>query len=76
MKTYILIFTDRKGNELLREKTDAENITEARKFADKKLSNSLINDLYKNYCQDGFLPYLHPLQEWRFEYRDEYGRSL
>ena len=47
MKTYILIFTDRKGNELLREKTDAENITEARKFADKKLSNSLINDLYK-----------------------------
>lgn len=47
MKTYILIYSDRKGNELLREKTDAENITEARKYADKKLANSMINDLYK-----------------------------
>jgi len=47
MKTYILIFEDKKGNELKRTETTAFNIKEARIYRDKVLANSMINDLYK-----------------------------
>jgi hypothetical protein len=47
MKTYILIFEDKQGNELKRDETTALNIKEARKTRDKVLANSMINDLFK-----------------------------
>lgn len=47
MKTYILIFEDKQGNELKRNETTALNIKEARKTRDKVLANSMINDLFK-----------------------------
>jgi hypothetical protein len=47
MKTYILIFEDKQGNELKRDETTAFNIKEARKTRDKVLANSMINDLFK-----------------------------
>ena len=47
MKTYILIFEDKQGNELKRDETTALNIKEAKKTRDKVLANSMINDLFK-----------------------------
>ena len=47
MKTYILIFEDKQGNELKRDETTALNIKEARKTRDKVLANSMINDIFK-----------------------------
>lgn len=47
MKTYKLIYEDRHGNELQTKKINEENITAARKFAARKLANSMIADLYK-----------------------------
>lgn len=47
MKTYILIFEDKQGNELKRDETTALNIKEARKTRDKVLVNSMINDIFK-----------------------------
>jgi hypothetical protein len=47
MKTYILIFEDKQGNELKRDETTSFNIKEARKTRDKALANSMINDLFK-----------------------------
>ena len=47
MKTYLLIFEDKQGNELKRDETTALNIKEARKTRDKVLANSMINDLFK-----------------------------
>ncbi len=47
MKTYILIYEDRKGNELQTEKIEETNIKQARILAAKKLANSMINDLHR-----------------------------
>jgi len=47
MKTYILEYQDKQGNELKRDELDALNIKEARKVRDLRLANSMINDLYK-----------------------------
>ena len=47
MKTYLLIFEDKQGNELKRDETTALNIKESRKTRDKVLANSMINDLFK-----------------------------
>ena len=47
MKTYNLIFEDKRKNELKSEEITALNIKEARKTRDKVLANSMINDLYK-----------------------------
>lgn len=46
-KTYILIYEDRQGNELLRKEIEEINIKEARKIRDKYLATSMINDLEK-----------------------------
>ena len=47
MKTYILIFEDKEGNELKRAETTALNIKEARKTRNKVFANSMINNLFK-----------------------------
>lgn len=47
MKTYTLIFEDKKGNELKSDEITALNIKEARKTRDNVLANSMINDLFK-----------------------------
>ena len=47
MKTYILIYLDKQGNELDRKEYDFYNIKEARDHAAKLLANSMINDLHK-----------------------------
>jgi hypothetical protein len=47
MKTYILIFEDKQGNELKRDEMTALNIKEAINTRDKVLASSMINDLFK-----------------------------
>jgi hypothetical protein len=47
MKTYILNFEDKQGNELKRQEIEEISIKEARKTRDKIFANSMINDLHK-----------------------------
>ena len=47
MKSYKLVFEDKKGNELTSKTIEAKNKSEAKKIADKIKLNSLLNDLYK-----------------------------
>ena len=47
MKTYILIYLDKGGNELDRREFKGNNIAEARKFKDRLFAESMINDLHK-----------------------------
>lgn len=49
MKThfYLLLFQDKKGNELKREIIQNFSIKQVRKLAERKLAESIINDLFK-----------------------------
>lgn len=47
MKTYILIYQDKKGNELQRYAIQEPNIKSARTYARRVLAVSMINDLRK-----------------------------
>ena len=46
-KTYILIFSDRKNNELTRKYFEAKNIRKAREVAFNLISCSMMQDLQK-----------------------------
>jgi len=47
MKTFILIYLDKGGNELTRKEITAFNIEEARKLRNCFLADSMLNDLFK-----------------------------
>lgn len=47
MKTFVLIYEDRKGNELKRDEITTFSIFMARNIRNKILATSMINDLYK-----------------------------
>ena len=47
MKSYNLIYLDRKSNELRRESIEANNLKEAKKIAQNRKANSMLKDLHK-----------------------------